>query len=239
MLFFHNFSALNTYPLKALFQSGALRLSGLVGLAIAMASCGSSPRMAQETEYLAGSHRIIEQVYAYDGLARVLSDEEYYQRIYTVEAYGQEIARLEGLRLLKMSEAENLVHMSPKKVGDLLAVASDSQIWILQPGQDVIHFNPYGENSAWSDGDQTSPVDETEESTLYPRTIRGDVSHVVSDFDVVEGKWQIDYIDPHNAPKGYNADGTEFPKSLNLHRFISEDQGKTFVLKTLFVESEG
>lgn len=193
----------------------------LASASIALTACQPAPiTLVKETEFSADPYTITEQVYEELADFWSLLDDDYYQRVYVVEADGQTVVTLKQEDDWYMyPETVEFVSTPPKMVGDWLMVATHHSMWIWQPEQEAVLFDLIERNAS-------SESDEGETEPAHQQDLRNDLQSIqdlwryqAHDFVVADGKWMLIYREGQS-------DGGE-PHEL---MFISEDQGKSFYL---------
>ncbi|MEM6452709.1 MAG: hypothetical protein AAF703_20625 [Cyanobacteria bacterium P01_D01_bin.105] len=179
----------------------------LCGTALATTACISKHKegdILRTTDYSVAPYSIMEEV-QYD-----YSDfwDDYYQRVYVVESPEGKTA-FRGATTMWDVEA-TLAGQAPMVVGDWLAVFSLGQVWIWQPGEDAIAFEPMIslESDVWRDNGLEKPMNAAD--------------YVATGFQIKDGEWILEYTDMFL----YDESSPEEKKHIY---FVSKDQGQTFL----------
>ncbi|MEO1589902.1 MAG: hypothetical protein AAFU71_01285 [Cyanobacteria bacterium J06632_22] len=183
-------------------------LLALLG-AISVTGCAAryeTGEVVRETAYSADPYQITEEV---QYVSTDWDGEVLYQRVYVVEEQAAERARFTGGETYWAAEMD-FPESDPKQVGDWLVVFSLDQVWIWQPGQSAIAFDPTVSLDAdvWQDNQMERP----EFWSFY----------LATDFQIVEDQWVLEYTN------GITDDAAPSPGPEKYY-FISEDKGETFV----------
>ena len=186
-----------------------VRLLLLCGFALFAGACTSEYKagtVLKETVYRAEPYTITEEIlYDYGDFF----DDDYYQRVYVVETESKEVVSFAGPSTMWSIEMP-LAESPPKKVGDWLAVFSIDQVWLWQPGQSVIAFEPVRslEENVWQDNQMEKPLNAAD--------------YWATDFRIEADQWILEYTDVLLTEK-------EKMQPPQKYYFISQDKGKTFV----------
>ncbi|MEO1590577.1 MAG: hypothetical protein AAFU71_04705 [Cyanobacteria bacterium J06632_22] len=163
-------------------------------------SCGPDP--ISTTTYPAGDALIIEEIFEDQAIP-----DNIYRRTYEVTYHGEQL----DLGDYDNEDPYGIVAAPPKWVAGWLVVFSSSQVFIWQPGQDPIHFNPY-KAQGWNDYAGRSE---------WRASINGSYDYYAQDLTIQDGQWRLEYVPAFDSPTG--------PARIV---FVSDDEGQTFSVES-------